>query len=93
MDEEHPSRELTDRITSALLYACYLSNSCISLRRNPALPTKPCRVTAKLVGKAQAEAGQDGPVHTMVVLQAYQTDLLKDLDHGEGFRNSTEPEI
>lgn len=51
---------------------------------NPALPTKPCRVTI-LVGKACAEAGQAGAsLHTMVVLQAYQTNLLKQMDHGEG---------
>lgn len=51
---------------------------------NPALPTKPCRVT-NLVGKAYAEAGQAGEsMQTMVVLQAYQMNLLKQLDQGEG---------
>ncbi len=39
-----------------------------------------------LVGKGYAAAGQAGScLHTLVVLQAYQADLLKELDEGEGF--------
>ncbi len=36
-------------------------------------------------GRAYAAAGQAGAaLHTMSVLQAYQADLLKDLDQGQG---------
>lgn len=36
------------------------------------------------MGKAYEAAGQTGAsLHTMVVLQAYQADLLKELDYGE----------
>lgn len=43
------------------------------------LPTKPCRLTSSLVGKVFQAVGQAGAApHTMVVLQAYQADLLKD---------------
>lgn len=46
------------------------------------LPTKPCRVTS-----AYATAGQaDTSLHTMAVLQVYQADLLRILDHGKGLR-------
>ncbi len=46
-------------------------------------PTKLCRVTSSLVGKAFQAAGQAGAaLHTMAVLQAYQADLLKDLSTG-----------
>lgn len=42
-------------------------------------------LTSQLVGKAYTVAGQaGGALHTMAVLQAYQADLLKDLDGGEG---------
>ncbi|KAL0202971.1 hypothetical protein M9458_000989 [Cirrhinus mrigala] len=51
--------------------------------KKPALPTKPCRLTSSLVGKAFQEAGQAGAaLHIMGVLQAYQADLLKDLNTG-----------
>ncbi|KAL0188425.1 hypothetical protein M9458_015524, partial [Cirrhinus mrigala] len=41
--------------------------------------------TSRLNGKAYPAAGQAvGALHTMVVLQAYQADLLKDLDKGQG---------
>ncbi len=50
------------------------------------LPTKPLRTSSALVGKGYAAAGQAGScLHTMAVLQAYQADLLKELDEGEGF--------
>lgn len=40
---------------------------------------------SRLVGKSNAVAVQAcGVFHTMAVLQAYQADLLKDLDQGEG---------
>lgn len=44
----------------------------------------PVRATSALMGKAYAMAGQAGAcLHTMVVLQAYQADLLKDLGESE----------
>lgn len=39
------------------------------------------------MGKAYVAAGQAGAcLHTMAILQAYQANLLKDLDEGEGVR-------
>lgn len=62
----------------------YLSpDSALSLKA-PTLPSKPLRTTAALVGKAYAAAGQGGEcLHTMGILQAYQADLLKELDELE----------
>ncbi|KAI2646935.1 Transposon Ty3-G Gag-Pol polyprotein [Labeo rohita] len=66
--------------------AGYLSPGSSSLLKKPALPTKPCRLTSLLVGKAFQAAGQAGAaLHTMGVLQAYQADLLKDLSTGRSF--------
>lgn len=63
----------------------YLSLSSASSWRKPALPTKPCRDTFALVDKAYTVAGQAGAsLYPMVVLQAYQADLLKELDYGKG---------
>ncbi len=51
----------------------------------PSLPSKPLQETSSLNGKAYAAAGQAvASLHTMAVLQAYQADLLKDLDKGSG---------
>ncbi len=66
--------------------ASYLSPDVASSLKAPTLPTKPLRTSSALVGKGYAAAGQAGScLHTMAVLQAYQTDLLKELDEGEGF--------
>lgn len=47
----------------------------------PTLPSKPCQFTSKHVGKAYAAMGQiGGALHTMAVMQAYQTKVLKDVD-------------
>ncbi|KAK2860295.1 hypothetical protein Q7C36_004461 [Tachysurus vachellii] len=63
--------------------ASYLSPSIASSLKAPVFPTKPLRATSALVGKAYAAAGQAaGCLHTMGVLQAYQADLLRDLDEG-----------
>ncbi len=50
----------------------------------PCLPSKPLQETSCLNGRAYAAAGQVDSLHTMAVLQAYQADLLKDLDKGPG---------
>ncbi len=61
----------------------YLSPGSSSSLKKPVLPTKPCRLTSSLVGKAFQAAGKAGAaLHTMAVLQAYQADLLKDLSTG-----------
>ncbi len=63
--------------------AGYLSPGGSSSLKKATLPTKPCRVTSSLVGKAFQAAGQAGAaLHTMAVLQACQADLLKDLSTG-----------
>ncbi len=51
----------------------------------PSLLSKPLQDTSCLNGKAYAAAGQAvASLHTMAVLEAYQVDLLKDLDKGQG---------
>ncbi len=65
--------------------ASYLSPDAASSLKAPTLPSKPLRTSSALVGKGYAAAGQVGScLHTMAVLQAYQADLLKELDEGEG---------
>lgn len=57
----------------------------VSSLKAPIMPSKPLRTTSHLKGRAYAAAGQaGGALHTMVVLLAYQADLLKDLDQGQG---------
>ncbi len=71
------------RVEEAL--ASYLSPDVASSLKAPVLPTKPCRVTSSLVGRAYMAAGRAGAcLHTMALMQAYQADFLKDLDEGEG---------
>ncbi len=56
-----------------------------SWRSRPLLPTKPCRTTSALIGKSYIAAGQAGmALHTMAILQAYQSDVLKEMDEGAG---------
>ncbi|KAI2654649.1 hypothetical protein H4Q32_011423 [Labeo rohita] len=67
--------------------ASYLSLGEASSLKAPSLPTEPLQRTSSLNGRAYAAAGQAvASLHTMVlqaVLQAYQADLLKDLDKGQ----------
>ncbi|KAL0180474.1 hypothetical protein M9458_022880, partial [Cirrhinus mrigala] len=59
--------------------ASHLSPDSASSLKAPVLPSKPLRTTS--VGKGYSAAGQAGAcLHTMSVLQAYQADLLKELD-------------
>ncbi|MCI4395880.1 hypothetical protein PGIGA_G00197280 [Pangasianodon gigas] len=61
--------------------ASYLSPGAASSLKAPAQPSRPLRTTSALVGKGYAAASQAGAcLHTMAVLQAYQADLLKELD-------------
>ncbi|XDV16376.1 hypothetical protein PO909_016121 [Leuciscus waleckii] len=61
--------------------ATYLAPESASSLKTPVLPTKPCRDTSSLVGRAYMAAGRAGAsLHTMAALQAYQADLLKDID-------------
>ncbi len=51
----------------------------------PSLPSKPLQETSCLNCRVYAASGQAvASLHTMAVLQAYQADLLKDLDKGQG---------
>ncbi len=64
--------------------ASYLSMSDTASLKVPSLPFKPLQDTSRLNGRAYAAAGQAvTSLHTMVVLQAYQADLLKDLDDSQ----------
>ncbi len=56
-----------------------------SWKSHPLLPSKPCRTTSALIGKSYIAAGQAGmALHTMAILQAYQADVLKEMDEGTG---------
>ncbi len=49
------------------------------------LTTKPSRTTSALIGKSYIAAGQAGMArHTMAILQAYQADVLEEMDEGTG---------
>lgn len=52
-----------------------------SLWKAPTLPSKPCQLTSRLVGKAYTVAGQAcGALHTISALQAHQaTDVVEGL--------------
>ncbi len=68
--------------------ASYLSMGDTASLKVPSLPLKPIQDTSRLNGRAYTAAGQAvASLHTMAVLQAYQAyqaDLLKDLDNGQG---------
>ncbi len=74
--------------------ASYLSPDGASSLKAPVLPTKPLRTSSALVGKAYTAAGQAGGcLHTMAVLQAYQADLLKEMDEGDDIKNDDIAEL
>lgn len=58
------------------MLASDLSPNTASSLKSPTLSTKPCRTTLSLVGKVAGQAKG--------CLQAYQANLLKDLDESEG---------
>ncbi len=63
----------------------YISMGEMASLKVPSLLSKPLQDTSRLNGRAYAAAGQAvTSFHTMAVLQAYQADLLKDLDNGQG---------
>ncbi len=66
--------------------ASHLSSSLApSWKSRPLLPTKPFMTTSALIGKSYIAAGQAGmALHTMAILQAYQADVLKEMDEGAG---------
>ncbi len=51
-----------------------------SWKSRPLLPSKTCRTTSALIGKSYIAAGQAG----MAILQAYQANILKEMDEGTG---------
>ncbi len=56
-----------------------------SWKSRPLLPSKPCRTTSALIGKSYIAAGQAGmALYTMAILQAYQADVLNEMDEGTG---------
>ncbi len=64
--------------------ASHLSPSLVpSWKSRPLLPTKPCRTTSALIRKSYIVAGQAGmALHTIAIFQAYQADVLKEMDEG-----------
>ncbi len=74
--------------------ASYLSPESSSSIKFPILPNKPVRITSALVGKAYSAAGQAAAcLHTMSLLQAYQAELLTNLNEGEGISPNTVCEL
>ncbi len=67
-------------------FASHLSPSLApSWKSRSLLQTKPCRTTSAFIGKSYIAAGQAGmALHTMAILQAYQVDVLKEMDEGTG---------
>ncbi len=62
-----------------------LPNSAPSWKSQTLLPSKLCRTTSALIGKSNMAAGQAGAaVHTIAILQAYQAEVLKEMDEGDG---------
>ncbi len=56
-----------------------------SWKSRPLLPSKPYRTTSALIGKSYIAAGRAGmALHTMAIFQAYQADVLKEMDEGTG---------
>ncbi len=85
---------VTERCPGLNRVSGYLSPGAASSLKTPVLPTKPLRVSSALVGKGYTAAGQAGAcLHTMAVLQAYQADLLKELDEGEQISSSDVGEL
>ncbi len=67
------------------LAAHLVPNSAPSWKSRLLLSSKPCRINSTLVGKSYMAAGQAAAtLHSMGLLQAYQADVLKELDEGEG---------
>lgn len=65
--------------------ASYLSQGESSCLKALAIPSKLLQTTSCLNDRAYPAAGQaGGALHTMAVLEAYQADLLKDLDQQKG---------
>ncbi len=65
-----------------------------SWKSRPLLPSKPCRTTSALIGKSYIVAGQAGmALHTMAILQAYQADVLKEMDEGTGLTSEAVKEL
>ncbi|XP_056608266.1 uncharacterized protein LOC130425869 [Triplophysa dalaica] len=63
--------------------AAHLCPSTTSVGSDPGLPSKPCRFTAHLAGKAYASAGEAASaLHAMAVLQVFQAKILQSLDSG-----------
>ncbi len=74
--------------------ASYLSMGEKPSLKVPSLPSMPLQATSRLNGRAYAAAGQAvASLHTMAALQAYQADLLKDLDSGQGLSSDEVAEL
>ncbi|CAM4592174.1 unnamed protein product [Leuciscus chuanchicus] len=74
--------------------ASYLSPATASSLKAPSLPSKPVKYTSSLVHKSYAAAGQAAAcLHTMSIMQAYQAELLGDLEEGGGIGPDTVAEI
>ncbi|XDV45554.1 hypothetical protein PO909_013639 [Leuciscus waleckii] len=74
--------------------ASYLSPATASSLKAPSLPSKPVKFTSALVHKSYAAAGQAAAcLHTMSLMQAYQAELLGDLEEGGGIGPDTVAEL
>lgn len=60
----------------------------VGWKNKRALPSKPCRTTSAMAGRAYTSAGQAASsLHTMAILQVFQAKLLRSLDES----SSSEP--
>ncbi|CAM4558277.1 unnamed protein product [Leuciscus chuanchicus] len=76
------------------MLASYLSPATASSLKAPSLPSKPVKFTSSLVHKSYAAAGQAAAcLHTMSIMQAYQAELLGDLEEGGGIGPDTVAEL
>ncbi len=65
-----------------------------SWKSHPLRQTKPCRTTSALIGKSYMAAGQAGmALHTTAILQAYQADVLKEMDEDDGLTSEVVKEL
>lgn len=75
-------------------FAGYLSAGEPLTLKAPALQSKPINTVSRMIGRAYAAADQAGAtLYTMVVLQEYHADLLKELDLGQGLSSEAVAEL
>ncbi len=79
---DEPRKSQSSKLDECLLSG---SGSRPTWKSRPLLPSKQCRTTSALIVKSYMVAGQGGAaLHTMAILQAYQAEVLKEINEGGG---------